>query len=274
MIKRQLLIIASASLLLSGCFEVRKNTDELCKSNPPLRCEKLNMRDGQCRIPRTDLIWHRFETLRNNSVDEQIQEYAILHKYQLCLDLAAQIQPIDQTDLKERRFNALMHTYDEQKRILTELAASSDPKALYFRWTHGDDDAKRAFLQLEGSGKLQTSEMQYALATYYVNRDRLKTVSLLENALRLTEKDQVNPEVIKSLASTSQALGRKEHAYIWAMVGKEFGLPVTSERNMQRLYAFSQEKKEKLEQIADNIASAAEDGNYNPKMLPDFDVTE
>lgn len=51
--------------LLSGCFEGRKNTEQLCAENPALRCELLNMDDGQCRVPRTDLVWHRFEVLKD-----------------------------------------------------------------------------------------------------------------------------------------------------------------------------------------------------------------
>lgn len=268
MTNKQLFLLISSAFILSGCLEGRKNTDQLCQDNAPLRCEKLNMRDGQCRIPRTDLIWHRFDVLRNNSIEKRIKEYDILHEYQQCLELAAQIQPIDQGNLKERRFNALMHTYDEQERVINELAMSKDPKAFYFRWIHGDEDAKRSFLQLEGSGQLQTAELQYALATYYVNRDRLKTLSLLDNALRLTKEDEVNTDVIKSLASTNQAVGRYEHAYIWAMVGKEFNLPITSERNLQRLYSFDDDKRAKLNDIADSIASDIKDGEYNSSLLP------
>jgi hypothetical protein len=103
--------------------------------------------------------------LRNNTVDKMIKEFEILHEYQQCLELAAQIQPIDQSDLKERRFNALVHTYGEQKRILQDLNSSKDPYALYFRWTQGDDDAQREFLQLEGTAKLNTAKLQYTQVT-------------------------------------------------------------------------------------------------------------
>ncbi|USD66056.1 DUF2989 domain-containing protein [Vibrio sp. SCSIO 43136] len=269
MTRNQLLIIIATLIPLSGCLESRKNTDELCESNPPLRCEKLNMRDGQCRIPRTDLIWHRFDALRNNTVEKQLKEYELLHEYQQCLELAAQIQPINQSNVKERRFNALVHTYDEQKRIKQELGQSTNPRAYYFLWTQGDENAKRAFLQLEGTPALESADMQLALASYYVGRDELKTVKLLENALKLTPTGELNTDIIKSLASTNQTARRYEHAYIWAMVGKEFDLPITSERNLQRLYAFSEEKRSNLDAIAMKIASAVKEGGYKPELLPD-----
>lgn len=268
---RLLICIASASML-SGCFEAHQNTGELCEANPTLRCEKLNMRDGQCRIPRTDLIWHRYDALRNNTVDKMLKEFEILHEYQQCLELAAQIQPIDQSDLKERRFNALVHTYDEQKRILHDLKSSKDPYALYFRWTQGDDDAQREFLQLEGTTKLNTAKLQYALATYYANRDKQKTLTLLENALTLTKKGQLNNEVIKSLASTNQSLGNLEYAYIWAMVGKEYEIPVSSDRNLRRLYPFPEEKLGKLNDLADDVVDAIKDGKYKPSLIPEIDA--
>ncbi|WP_446751452.1 DUF2989 domain-containing protein [Vibrio sp. S9_S30] len=272
MIKTQLLICIAFVATLSGCFEANRNTGELCEANPILQCEKLNMRDGQCRIPRTDLIWHRYEALRNNTVDKMLKEFEILHKYQQCLELAAQIQPIDQGDLKERRFNALVHTYDEQKRILNDLKSSTDPYALYFRWTQGDDEAQRQFLQLEGTEKLNTAKLQYALATYYANRDRNKTLTLLENALTLTQKGELNNEIIKSLASTNQVLGNLEYAYIWAMVGKEFELPIASDRNLRRMYPYPEEKLDKLNDLAEDVADAIKSGRYKPSLIPEIDT--
>ncbi|NAW99911.1 DUF2989 domain-containing protein, partial [Vibrio sp. V23_P3S9T160] len=43
-------MILSLSLLISGCFENNRDTDKLCADNPNLRCERLNINDGQCRV--------------------------------------------------------------------------------------------------------------------------------------------------------------------------------------------------------------------------------
>jgi hypothetical protein len=256
--------------LISGCFEGRINTKRLCEETPQLRCEMLNMNDGQCRIPRTDLIWHRNETLKDPSIDNKITEFHFVDEYQKCLELAAQIEPTKPGNKKENRFNALMHSYDEQKRLLKEIGQSDLPKALYFMWTQGDRRAKLRFLDLEGSGKLQTAELQYALATYYAAMDKKKTLELLENALVLTKEGQLNTAVIESLASVNQALGRIKHAYIWVLVAKELDLSTISERNLAVLYPFSEQETEQMQTIASRITDAIKDGQYRRSLLPDY----
>ncbi|MFA0521765.1 DUF2989 domain-containing protein, partial [Vibrio sp. 10N.222.55.E8] len=87
-------------------------------------------------------------------------------------------------------------------------------------------NARRHFLQLEGTEALNTAEMQYALATFYTTRDYAKTLKLLNNALTLTHDQPVNTEIFKSMASINHKLGHKEKAYVWAMVAKEFNVPI------------------------------------------------
>ncbi|MCW8335374.1 DUF2989 domain-containing protein [Vibrio sp. SCSIO 43135] len=265
----RLSILAIAVASLSGCFEANKNTDQLCSSNPELRCEKLNINDGQCRIPRTDLIWHRFEVLKNPSDVNVIEEYRLVSVYRKCLELASQIQPLDQTNVKERRFNALMHTGEEQERIVEHLRSSKSPETLYFLWSQtGDETARREFLQLEGTPKLNTADMQYALATFYTSRDQDKTINLLNNALELSRQGQINTEIFKTLASTHYRLNNKERAYIWAMVAKSFNVPIASEQEIQLLYGFSESHYAKLEKIADNIEDAVKSGSFKRSMIP------
>lgn len=175
------LLASLTTLTLTGCFEGNVTTEELCQKTPELRCENLNMDDGQCRIPRTKLIWHRFELLKNPSEANQITEYSIVADYRKCLELASQITPIDQSELKRQRFNALVHSIDELKRIVEELKGSQQPETLYFLWSQtGDTQARRHFLQMEGTPQLNTAEMQYALATFYTNRDAKKNASLAQ----------------------------------------------------------------------------------------------
>ncbi|WGW01408.1 DUF2989 domain-containing protein [Vibrio sp. YMD68] len=265
----KLFTIALTALALTGCFEINKNTDRLCKDTPELRCELLNMDDGQCRVPRTDLIWHRFEVFKNPSDENIIQEYELGRLYRRCLELAAQIQPIDQSALKQQRFNALMHSGEELERIVSQLKQSDSPEALYFLWSQiGDEPSRRAFLQLEGTKKLQTAEMQYALATFYTNRNQLKTLELLNRALELTKTDKVNTEILKTLASTYYRVDKKELAYIWAMVAKRYDVDIASDKELQLLYGFSKEKYNRLDDIADSIEDALGSASFDSKMIP------
>ncbi|AVF95726.1 DUF2989 domain-containing protein [Vibrio diabolicus] len=264
------LLLSLTSLALTGCFEGNVTTEELCQKTPELRCEQLNMDDGQCRVPRTNLVWHRFEQLKYPSEASQIIEYGLVAEYRKCLELASQITPIDQSALKRQRFNALVHSIDELERIVNELKGSEDPATLYFLWSQtGDIQARRAFLQMEGSPKLNTAEMQYALATFYTNRDAKKTLILLNKALSLSDEDSLNPIILKSMASIHQGLGEKERAYLWAMVAKRFGVPLADEKQLKRMFNFSHaEQYQQLDELAESVAKAIERGNYSPTMIP------
>ncbi|MCG9664748.1 DUF2989 domain-containing protein [Vibrio mediterranei] len=258
-----------ATSLLSGCFETRKNTDQLCESEPSLNCSSLNINDGQCRIARTDLIWHRYEMLDDPSEKNQVKDYHLLKEYRKCLELASQIQPIEQADLKTKRFNALMYSIEEQERITRDLASSTSPETLYFLWSEtGSQAAKRRFLAMENTGVLDTSSMQYALATYYISRDKQKTYQLLNRALELSAGGKyVNKEVIKSLASVTQNLDLPKQSYLWAMVGKEFDVPIASDNELRLLFGLAEEDYRSLNEQAKTVAKAIDNGNYTRDLV-------
>ncbi len=254
---------------LSGCFENRKNTDKLCADNPNLQCERLNVDDGQCRLPRTDLIWHRFDVLKNPSVSNKIEEYQLTSDYRRCLELASQIQAIDQTELKQMRVNALVNAGEDMKRLVSELEQTRTPESLYFLWSQqGDHKARREFLQLEGKSELETAQMQYALATFYITRDREKTIRLLIHALELSSPGEINIDILKSLASSYHGSGDTERSYVWAMVGKEFDVPIASESELVLMYGFDEDKFERLDEIAQTVVKAINKGEFRSNTLP------
>ncbi len=265
----KILICLALLFSLSGCLENRKNTDKLCADNPSLQCERLNVDDGQCRLPRTDLIWHRFDVIKDPSVSNKIEEYRLTSDYRRCLELASQIQTIDQTELKQKRVNALVNAGEDMKRLVTELEQNRTPESLYFLWSQeGDNKARREFLQLEGKPELETAELQYALATFYITRDRAKTIQLLNHALELSSPGNLNIEIIKSLASSYHGAGDTERAYVWAMVGKEFDVPIASQSELALMYGFDDAKFERLDDIAESVVEAINKGEYRSNTLP------
>ncbi|BBM65226.1 DUF2989 domain-containing protein [Vibrio alfacsensis] len=264
-------VLASlAALTLTGCLEGNITTEELCQKHPKLKCEQLNMDDGQCRIPRTNLVWHRFELLKSPTEANKVTEYGLVAEYRKCLELASQISPIDQSELKRKRFESLVNSIDELDRIVAELQGSDDPATLYFLWTQtGDEQARRQFLQKEGKPELNTPEMQYALATFYTGRDPQKTLVLLNNALSMSNETNVNPVILKSMASINQGLGNKERAYIWAMVAKRFDVPLADEAALKRMYNFADpEKYDELDDLAKSLTKSIKAGTYSSSMLP------
>ncbi|OLQ86873.1 hypothetical protein BIY21_17630 [Vibrio ponticus] len=265
--KLKLACIVGISVPLLGCFESRKNTEQLCQANPALQCQELNMNDGQCRLPRTDLIWHRFETLKNPSESNKIKEFHFLAAYEKCMHLAAQIETLTQSERKTKRVTAVVHAKDEQQRLITELQGSRSPQALYFLWSQtGDENARRLFLQMEGSPELETAEMQYALATFYTRRDSEKTLALLNRTLELGSRDNINVDAVKSLASLNLQQGHKELAYIWSQVAEKLAVQTTAEHNYALIYGFSDEKYQQLDQVASNVYQALQEGRFRVSM--------
>ncbi|KAB2826539.1 MULTISPECIES: DUF2989 domain-containing protein [Aliivibrio] len=265
-------LVALATLLVSGCFDSKPTTEQLCEEHANLQCQQLNMRDGQCLNQREALILSRFEVLKSQSDLDKLNTIKATYEYQQCLTSAAQIEPITAKEIKTKRSEALLHTYDAIDALSLELQTSTEPKVLFYRWTTGDKKALREFLQLEGTKALESAELQYALATFYTQRDGNKTILILNHSLELlTEKDyenELHSIIIKSLASINHKEGNKKHAYIWALVGKEFQLQVASEKQLELLYQFTAEEKETLLKSSETITKSIEAQNFHPSLLP------
>ena len=91
---------------------------------------------------------------------------------------------------------------------------------------------------------------------------------MLNHALELSKPDKINTEIFKSLASNYHASGDKEHAYVWAMVGKEYKVPIASESELALLYGFDEEKFEKLDDIAATVVKSIKEGQYRKSVVP------
>ncbi|MGF1900613.1 DUF2989 domain-containing protein [Aliivibrio sifiae] len=272
---QRLSLLTLSTLLLSACFGVKPTTEQLCEDHAALQCDQLNMRDGQCRHQRDTLILNRFDVLKSNSDLDKLKTIKATHEYQICLTSAAQIEPITAKEIKSKRSEALLHSYDAIDALSLDLQHSKEPKVLFYLWTTGDKNALREFLQLEGSKKLESTEMQYALATFYTQRDGKKTILILNHSLELlTEQDYKNglhAIIIKSLASINHKENNKKLAYVWALVGKGFELKVASERQLDLLYQLSDTEKVQLKLTSDVIKESIENQTFRSSLLPNLD---
>lgn len=264
----QLALLTLVIGLLSGCLEGRDNTAQLCKKNRTLGCEQLNINDGQCRIPRTNLIWHRYQNQGSTQIQAQIEEYHLLEELEQCLELATQIQFLKQSDLKRARFDTLMYSIQEKQRLAEQFKQDNSPTALYFLWSQlGDRQARRQFLQLEGHPELNNAQMQYALATFYIQRDKEKALAQLLLALELSQFNTLNLEIIKALSTLNQSLGKTQQAYVWAMVAKNFDVPVASQKDLQLLYGFDPATTKQLDQAAQLWTKAIKKNEFSQQMI-------
>jgi hypothetical protein len=262
-------ILVTALVLVVGCFDEARNTEELCLNNPSIRCDELNIDDGQCRIPRTDLIWHRFNVINQPTDANKIKEYYLTSAYRKCLEVSTQILAIDQTELKRTRFNALMSTGSNIERLEQELAEFHTPKSLYFLWSQtGDIAARREFLQHEGQPELETAEMQYNLATFYTDINADKTIMHLLRALELSPKGNFNIDIPKSLSSIYKLTNKKEMSYIWAKVSEAYGVNIASKKELDLMFGFDDKQTSALEDIAADVVEAINEGEFKPTLIP------
>lgn len=260
---RNLLFLLSAILMLSACQDEFKTTDSLCAAYPQL-CEGLNNNDGQCRIQRTDLIWQRYKQMKTPTDIEKFHTLQYTRTYQGCLEYAAEIEPTRYKERKSNRATALVNSYEIVELLTEELAGSQEPEIIYDRWSRGIHEAKAEFLKLEGSGKLQTPDLQLALASFYTDIDKDKTRKILLRALELYHgKNQIKPDIILTLATQAHQRGDKAEAYLWSRVGSLMGLPVAKAETLARLYPMPPEDKIHLDLQADNIIQSLSTGHFN-----------
>ncbi|PCS22226.1 DUF2989 domain-containing protein [Candidatus Enterovibrio escicola] len=259
-------------LLIVGCFEKNRSTSQLCDNNLQL-CTGLNLRDGQCRYERTDLIWQRYEVLKKSSDLGKFDELMMTKKYAKCMDLAAQIESTTLQSKKTLRTEALLHSFDSIARLEKELKNSYQPAIIYYRWTQGDKEALDQFLKLEETEYLNTPEMQLGLATYYIDKDKVHTINLLLKTLAFYNgragytRDRTVPEAIKSLATSNHSLGKLDEAYFWALVGSQLNLPITNEAQLKLLYPMNDIRRNHIADVAHDVAALIEDGDFNPGLL-------
>lgn len=259
-------------LVLTGCFESDRKTNQLCENNPRL-CNDLNTGDAQCQNERTDLIWGRLRVQKKSSDLHKFDELLLTKKYAKCMESAAQIETTTLKSKKTRRTEALYSALDSIERIENALKLSYQPSIIYYRWSQGDKDAMAQFLKLEETEYLNTSELQLALATYYVNKDKSHTITLLLKSLTFYDGKAVNtrkkiiPEAIKTLATSHHALGNVDAAYLWALIGRKLGLPIATDARLKFLYPMSDKKRHQIAAKANRIAKSIEKGKFDKTML-------
>ncbi|CZF77729.1 hypothetical protein GCE9029_00382 [Grimontia celer] len=268
----KLALAAITPLFVAGCFESNRSTAQLCENYPQI-CQKLNVRDGQCRHERTDLIWKRYDVIKKDSDLNKFDELLLTKKYAKCMELAAQIETTTLKSKKTLRTEALFHAYDTIDSIEQKLKSSYQPSIIYYRWTQGDNEALEQFLKLEETEYLDTPELQLGLATYYVDKDKEHTIKLLLKALSYYDgragdtREKAIPDVVKSLATANHSIGKLDEAYMWALVGGELGLPIAKEAQLKLLYPMADSRRATIADIAKDIASEIEDGDFEKGLL-------
>ncbi|TYK66846.1 DUF2989 domain-containing protein [Colwellia echini] len=202
------------SFLTAACSD-KVNVTELCDNNVEF-CDQIRA-DNWCKAERISLLVNHDRVKNNNRDDDKYKLLITYEGYIKCMSLAAQIQHIKLKEKTTKRINNLNNAQANFAQLSTEVAHSNHPHILYYLWSRNtNEQALAELLVLEGTEALNNSTSQYHLATYYVKRDRKKTLGLLYRALELHEPDTtLNPEILETLATIFTNKKQYKQAYIW-----------------------------------------------------------
>ncbi|NQY87682.1 MAG: DUF2989 domain-containing protein [Colwellia sp.] len=259
----KLLTLFFALLLLSSC-DGNKSLAKLCKENPEI-CQEFGQ-DSWCKRERNNVALARIDL---KTINKDPQKYNLLIAYEdyvACMGLASQIQHIKLKEKTTMRKNNLFNAKAKLAQLSEQTLDSAHPHLLYYHWTRElNKNSLAQFLKLEGSAALENSLSQFQLATYYVKKDKNKTLLLLFRALELHQPNQkLIPEVFETLATMFTNKNKPKQAYIWLKVyhlvtTKHEELVKQQLKNYQSAYALDGEF---LDNVASNTLANIERGKF------------
>ena len=209
--------LLSLMLLTSACDKAPSFAD-LCRDNPQI-CNEFK-EDSWCKKERIDVGFANLAHQNNSSDIEKFNQLISYENYAQCMNHASKIEHIKFKDKQTMRITNVIKAKQKIKDISKATESSKHPSLLYYHWSrYLNKDALQTFLDLESTNKLETSELQFNLATYYAKRDQSKTLKLLYHALELSKKDDViNTEIFKSIATIFADKKKYTQVYIWSQI--------------------------------------------------------
>lgn len=251
-----------ATIGLGGCSEPPLTLRDICQEKPEL-CSDL-MKDGHCKDERMNVIFNRYYEAKLPSDKNRYALLMDLEVYSHCMNLASQIEHIKLKEKTTQRVDGYIGSVDEIKR-LSDLTITSDyPPLLYYHWSrNGSNRHLKKFLSLEGTKAINTPELTYGLASYYIKRDLDKTIDLLYKALEMHEEgDRVNPEIYSSLSSIYFKKEKYANAYLWASISKLAGEENVNLEELKFHIANQGKTTNALDSLADDIYDDIMDGDF------------
>ncbi len=242
--------VSALLLLLNGC-EDGVNLTQLCNDNAEI-CNEFGQ-DSWCKVQRIDVALNRIKVQNENLDGDKYSLMVAYEGYIKCMSLASQIQHIKLKEKTTLRKENLFKAKANLALLSEQNSNSKHPHLLYYYWSRESNDLALAeFLKLEGSDIVENSTAQYHLATYYIKRNRTKTLGLLYRALELHEPGTtLAPEILQTLATIFTQNKQYKQAYIWL-----------------RTYQLSLEKPDKMiEASLDNYQQGKKlDANFLDKV--------
>jgi hypothetical protein len=251
-------------LLLPGCADDELTLRQICEEKPQLCFD--NSTDGHCKKERMEMIFQRYYEAKLPSDVNRYNLLVDVEKYSDCMALASQIEHIKLKEKKTVRVDGYLASVNDIKRLSEATKSSDYPPLLYYHWTrNSSSQALDKFLALEGTKKINTPELMYGLATYYVKRDLDHTIRLLYKSLAMYKSGAtINTEIFASLSSIFFKQEKFSNAYLWAKISEMAGLENVNIEELKFEIANLGKSTDSLDDLADDTYDQIVDGKFTP----------
>ncbi len=221
------LIAILIAFSLSGCFYFEKSIYTICEENPDI-CSDIKTK-GWCKEERTKLIRTREKQILAPNDQENLYRNLINWKsFSACIEIASQIKRRSLTDRSSTKAATFVNSIMEIQKLENKTKNSNYPHLLYYHWTqYGDDEKIEKLKILDKNGELNTSELQFKMASYYSKSDRSKFIKAQYTALSLltkTDLENLDHGVFASISTYYFQIDNLKKSYIWSQVAVKFGL--------------------------------------------------
>ncbi len=251
-------------VLLSACGEKELNITQVCQEKPGL-CADL-VEDGHCRVERSETILARFGEQKLPSDANKYRLLLDFEKYSKCMELAKGIEHVKLKEKTTARVDSYMVSLNEIKRLTDETVTSDYPGLLYYHWSrHQSRPHLEKFEQAAKAGQLNTPDLKFALARYYIEKDKSLAITTMLDALKLYKAGEVvDTDIYTSLTTLYFKQNKLPESYHWALVAQAAGVERIEFDMIVKSAKDNALDKGKIETLADETVAGLELGQFKP----------
>lgn len=255
------------AISLSGCFSDETSIRGICENNPQI-CDDIKTK-GWCKSERTNLIRNRQRQITAPKDQKNLYNSLINWKeFSHCIEAASNIKRRSIEDRDPTKAASFVNSVREIEKLERQTANSQLPQLLYYHWAQSGDDVKiDKLIRLDKKNKLNTTELQLMMSSYYSKFNKLMAAKAQYNALELLTQDDLDKldhSIFASLSTYYYQKGELKRSYIWARVAIKFGLKANLYSSLTIKLKRSGVKLPNLDQEADDIFQSIESLSFNP----------
>lgn len=195
------------------------------------------------------------------------------------------MQHIIHTSRTADRARAFRLSTDNLTQLQEQTRERQDPFMSYYQWTRfGDTQALNRLLEHENAGEVTDPFLLAQIATYYSNRDAIKSQQLYLKVLSEIQYDDFDVNWLLGLASTFRHTQQFDKTYMLTKANLLLTQQKYSEDKMLALLSNNKTLAAKLDKYAQTLIDALKNGNYStssvrkwlepaPQILPAETIT-